>query len=429
MRGRLALKWAVMRSHPGSEVGGYAYVGWDHAWTTWLHHHEGGRLCVDNAVHDSKVGNYAPSRRARRSISRNVLRHSFYGGLTPGPRAAMNEPPRGQLELLGLDECLHRAEAAGATPAERRRLQGRYIAAHSIMSAVPDADELAFLHSGLCQTYLPHARLPSNQAVWTRSSGRFSLIVQPGLIDDRPHLVRGRQPTPEEQEAMFVGVPYGARARLILIYLQTEGVRGAEVQLGESLSAWIRALGLTVTGGRNGSITGIREQALRIARCRFTLDWTGPRGTRGVRDIQIVRGLDVAATDGSNAVWPRVVYLDPEFQAHLAEHAVPLDRRAIAHLAGNSLSLDLYALFAYRLPRLSAPGLHLSWQMLQEQLGSQGSAKEIARRIRDALPDVLAVYPEARVAVTRHGLMLRASAPSVPRETRVQGFRMLQGGR
>src|SRR3712207_636558 len=98
----------------------------------------------------------------------------------------------------------------------RRRLQGRYIAAHSIMAAVPDADELAFLHSGLCQTYLPHARLPSNQAVWTRSSGRFSLIVQPGLVDDRPRMLRGRQPTPVEQEAMFVGVPYGARARLIL---------------------------------------------------------------------------------------------------------------------------------------------------------------------------------------------------------------------
>jgi hypothetical protein len=341
----------------------------------------------------------------------------------------MNESPGAQLELLGLDECLRRAEAAAATPAERRRLQGRFRAAHSIMAAVPDADELAFLHSGLCQTYLPHARLASNQAVWTRSSGRFSLIVQPGLMDDRPLLLRGRQPTPEEQEAMFVGVPYGARARLILIYLQTEGVRGPEVQLGDSLSAWIRALGLTVTGGQNGSIAGIREQALRIARCRFTLDWTGPGGTRGVRDIQIVRGLDVAAADADGAVWPKVVHLDPEFQAHLADHAVPLDRRAIAHLAGNSLGLDLYALFAYRLPRLSAPGLHLSWQMLREQLGSQGTAKELARRTREALPDVLAVYPEARVEVTRHGLMLRTSPPSVPREPQVQGFRLLQGGR
>lgn len=341
----------------------------------------------------------------------------------------MSESPRAQLELLGIDECLRRAEAAAATPAERHRLQERYITAHSIMAAVPDIDELAFLHSGLCQTYLPHARPSSNQTIWTRSSGRFSLIVQPGLIDDRSLLQRGRQPTPEEQEAMFVGVPYGARARLILIYLQTEGVRGPEVQLGDSLSAWIRALGLTVTGGRNGSIGGIREQAVRIARCRFTLDWAGTSGSRGVRDIQIVQGLDVATSAADGVIWPRTVYLDPDFQAHLAEHAVPLDRRAIAHLAGNSLGLDLYVLFAYRLPRVSPSGLHLSWQMLQEQLGSQGTAKEIARRIRECLPDVQAVYPEANVEVTRHGLMLRTSPPSVPRETRVPGFRLLQGGR
>lgn len=341
----------------------------------------------------------------------------------------MNEAPKGQLELLGLDECLRRTAAGGATPAERRKLHDRYVAAHSIMTTVPEADELAFLHSGLCQTYLPHARLPSNQTVWTRSSGRFSLVVQPGLLDDRPPLLRGRQPTPEEQEAMFVGVPYGARARLILIYLQTEGIRSTEVPFGDSLSAWIRALGLSVTGGQNGSIKGIREQALRIARCRFTLDWTGPGGTRGLRDIQIVRGLDIAVAEKKQAPWPRAIYLDPDFQAHLAEHAVPLDKRAISHLAGHSLGLDLYVLFAYRLPRLSAPGLHLGWQMLQEHLGSQGSAKEIARRIREALPDVLAVYPEAKVEVTRHGLMLRPSAPSVPRDTKVPGFRLLRGGR
>ena len=123
-------------------------------------------------------------------IQRNASGQSLYGALPPTPRAAMDESSRAQLELLGLDECLRRAEAATTSLAERRRLQERYIAAHSIMAAVPDADELAFLHSGLCQTYLPHARLPSNQAVWTRSSGRFSLIVQPGLVDDRPRTLR-----------------------------------------------------------------------------------------------------------------------------------------------------------------------------------------------------------------------------------------------
>jgi hypothetical protein len=88
---------------------------------------------------------------------------------------------------------------------------------------------------------------------------------------------------------------------------------------------------------------------------------------------------------------------------------------AIAHLAGNSLGLDLYTLFAYRLPRLK-DGLHLSWLQLRDQLGSgEAHTRSLAQRIRDVLPEIAAVYPEAKVEVTRHGLMLRPSPPAVPR--------------
>ena len=37
------------------------------------------------------------------------------------------------------------------------------------------------------------------------------------------------------------------------------------VSLGPSMSAWIRSLGLPVTGGPRGTIQAIREQSLRIA--------------------------------------------------------------------------------------------------------------------------------------------------------------------
>ena len=33
---------------------------------------------------------------------------------------------------------------------------------------------------------------------------------------------------------MFLGVPWGAKARLILIYLQSEGLKGRVVQMGPS---------------------------------------------------------------------------------------------------------------------------------------------------------------------------------------------------
>ena len=87
--------------------------------------------------------------------------------------------------------------------------------------------------------------------------------------------------------------------------------------------------------------------------------------------------------------WNGIVELSSRFHEHLCEHAVPLDKRAIAHLSGNSLGLDLYALFAYRLPRLTQD-VHLRWTALQSQIGSEETAmKELARRVRNVLPDVL----------------------------------------
>jgi hypothetical protein len=58
--------------------------------------------------------------------------------------------------------------------------------AHQLLIDLPTADDIAFLHSGLCQTYLPHSRPKEDHSVWRRESGRFTLIVTPGVLDERP---------------------------------------------------------------------------------------------------------------------------------------------------------------------------------------------------------------------------------------------------
>src|SRR4051812_1127920 len=68
-----------------------------------------------------------------------------------------------------------------------------------------------YSYSGLCLTSLPHRKLADEQA-WERTVGPLTLIIEPG------RLKVGSGPS------KLVGVPYGARARLILIYLQTQAV-------------------------------------------------------------------------------------------------------------------------------------------------------------------------------------------------------------
>ena len=100
---------------------------------------------------------------------------------------------------------------------------------------------------------------------------------------------------------------------------------------------------------------------------------------------------------------------------------MPLDSRAIAHLAGSALALDLYAFLAHRLPRLREP-LRLSWAAVTAQFGTADTPpRKMAQLIRDALTEVRAAYPDARVEVVREGLILRQSPPSVPVRALVAG--------
>jgi hypothetical protein len=318
-----------------------------------------------------------------------------------------------QLEMFGLEGAKRLAENAGTSAHERSRLLRRVDVTHELMSELPSSEDLSFLHSGLCQTCLPHSRPAEDHAIWQRKSGRFSLTVQPGTFDSG-------------EGSRYLGVPYGPKARLILIHLQTEGMKSRTVNLGASFSAFMRSLGLAVTGGKRGTIGAVREQALRIAQCRFSMQWSGEPGVGPqhiVANTQIVDRLELWSSDRQG--WCETVELSEKFHAHLREHAVPLDRRGLAHLSANSLGLDLYALFAYRLPRLERE-VHLRWASLLEQIGAaEKTTNTLAQRVREAMPDVLTAYPHAKIEVTSHGLLLKPSAAAVPRAT-VPGFKLVE---
>ncbi|TDH60987.1 hypothetical protein E2C06_19235 [Dankookia rubra] len=79
--------------------------------------------------------------------------------------------------------------------------------------------------------------------------------------------------------------------------------------------------------------------------------------------------------------------------------------------------------FACRLPRQD---LHLRCAQLPDQPGSaKKQTKTPAYRIREVLPHLIAGYPNARVEVTRHGLLLRLSQPAMPR-TMAHGIRLIE---
>jgi Plasmid encoded RepA protein len=318
-----------------------------------------------------------------------------------------------QLEMTGLGEAVRQIEEFGGHEAVVSRRIRLVQSEQEIRSALPTPDDVMFNYSGLCQTFLPHSRPADNHTPWRRQNGNFILRVMPGAMT-RDSVLR-----PGVEQNDYVGVPYGPKARLIMFHLQTEGRKSRHVSLGKNLSAFLQSLGLPRTGGPRGSIAQVREQCLRIARCHFTMEWLA-KGENGkvsqqiITDIRIVDGLEVKFTTDD---WSGEVVLNREFHNHLIEHAVPLDRRAISMLAGNSLGLDLYVYLTYRLPRIPrGEKPHLSWGDLRGQIGSSYSeTKSLARKVREVMHDVQKAYPDANVAITQHGLLMQRSPPSVPK--------------
>lgn len=262
-----------------------------------------------------------------------------------------------------------------------------------------ESNAIGITYAGFCLTSLPHRRLPDDQP-WRRSSRRLSLMIEPG-----------RLPTDER----LYGVPYGSRARLILLYLQTQAVQGGspEVELGRSMRAWMGRLGVSL-GGQ--SYRDVREQANRISACRMTFSWNEGRALSFARDSVVAGGMGFHEQDAEPAgrrLWVDTIRLSDAFYRALREHPVPIWEPALRHICNQSLTIDVYIWLAYRLHCLERP-TPVSWAALHGQFGAgYKNLYQFKPRFVDAVKLACAVYEQARVDLGEAGLVLHPSAPPV----------------
>ena len=273
---------------------------------------------------------------------------------------------------------------------ERRALE----VAHEFM-----ADEnggIGYIFSGWCQTALPHRRLPDDE-VWAVRTDYVKLMVEPGSID-------------RDNQIIKVGVPFGSRARLILLYLQGEAIRSKspEIELGRSLRVWLGKLGVPI-GGR--SLKEVREQSLRLSRCRMSFQIAQGDRTGFINQNIVDTAMFSSEKNGSLL---ETVCLSDRFFRELQKHPVPLQDAAIRSLSNNSQALDIYCWLAYRLHSLSKP-TDITWGALLPQFGGgETNKKAFRRRFQENLRLALAAYPDAKVGTIGGGIRLLQSRPAVP---------------
>ena len=266
------------------------------------------------------------------------------------------------------------------------------------------ADEITYQHSILCQTGLPYRDPGAEVREWQREQGNASLMIEAGKARDS-----------ETGQWVKLGLPWGPKARLVLLHLNSEAIRtqSADIDVGDSLTAFVKRLGLD-TGGR--TVRGIKDQVGALSGALIRMAFSGPQGDFQI-DSKVVSGFDLWFPKDARqrVLWPSVVRLSGDYFESLKRHAVPLDERAIGALSHSAMALDIYAWLAQRLHRIPKPHRQfIPWPMVKEQFGPDFERlRKFREKFMEALRQVHVVYPAAKIDVTGQGLFLYTSPPPV----------------
>ncbi len=275
-----------------------------------------------------------------------------------------------------------------------------------------ESPDIGYQARVFAQTSLPY-RDPGSLPVWGRRNGSLSLVVQPGHDVDQDGL------------PVSAGFPFGVIPRLLLTWISTEAVRTKDpvLPLGDSLSDFMRQLGLVPTGGKVGTITRLREQMRRLFKATIAVRYSEHDPQTGVvrdagRQSMIAAEYDLwwssrAPLNSQPTLLPSYLRLTSEFFEEVTTRPVPVSLDALRLLRGSPLRLDIYAWLTYRMSYLQRP-TKVAWDGLSLQFGSSHAntrqgRHDFRRDFERHLRYVLAVYPDAKVDVDSSGLLLRPS--------------------
>ena len=219
-------------------------------------------------------------------------------------------------------------------------------------------DDLQHIHSVLAICSLPYTRQDISVREWERKQGDMKLLVQAGKLMD---------PTGNWVEQPL---PFGSRSRLILLHTCSEAIRtkSATIEIEDSLSGFMKAMGLQVTGGKNGSLNSFKQQINALAACSMTFGFfngkqSSTMSAKPFKKIDVFYMKDPAQPP----LWPSQITFSPEFFDTLAKHALPVNMHAVRAFSGSARKLDIIFWLGFR---IRGEGItRISWEALAEQFG------------------------------------------------------------
>ena len=183
----------------------------------------------------------------------------------------------------------------------------------------------------------------------------------------------------------------------------------------------MRSLDLQPTGGRWGSITGLKQQMTRLFSSSVTCIWENKEST-AIANMPIVSKAQLwwdPKSPDQASLWESTVRLGEEFFNEVSAHPVPIDLRAVRAIKQSPMALDIYFWLTHRMSYLKKTNARdIPWAALKLQFGSdyadnaQGT-RDFRKQFVGQLRKVLTVYPQAKAEDSPSGLILRPSPSHV----------------
>lgn len=216
-------------------------------------------------------------------------------------------------------------------------------------------------------------------------------------------------------------IPYGVLPRLILLHLCSEAkrTRQREIDLGDSISGFMRELGMSSTGGVNGTHRRLKEQMGRLFNSTVNARWESSEGATSIINQSVVNSAQLwfEKNDWGGAqksLFTSNVVLSESLFKEIMNFGFPVHTKALAALSNNSIAIDLYCWSTFRVSGLKGE-LRISWPALQLQFGCGPG-----ERLRDfkksfvlALNKVSLVFTQLRFEIDEKGLTLRPSLTAI----------------
>src|ERR1700710_45375 len=169
--------------------------------------------------------------------------------------------------------------------------------------ATAPPEDLAFSHSIFCQASLPSAKPPNDMLVWERRQGRATLRVEAGSAIN-----------PKTNEYIQLGLPYGPKARLLLMHLNSEAVRRQSpvIPVEDSMTAFFRRLMGKAIDGREVRRLKFQLSALAAAQFRMSVS-ESDRAFQVNTQVVTAFELWLDRAEGQRVLWPASLRLSLDY--------------------------------------------------------------------------------------------------------------------